>query len=68
MKHYTPKQKRAALAHACANIPDSVCSNAESCPICGVCTYFADTSDEAACELYAEAVKRGAIKEEQYDD
>ena len=65
MNHYTPKQKRAALADACANIPHSVCSNAESCPMCGTCTYFADTSDEKACELYAEAVRRGAIKEEQ---
>ena len=61
----TPDQKRDALAHACANIPHSVCSNAESCPICGVCTYFADTADIVACYLYNEAVKRGVIKEEQ---
>ena len=61
----TPDQKRKALAHACAIIPDSVCENAESCPMCGVCAYFADTTDEAACELYAEAVRRGTIKEEQ---
>lgn len=61
----TPEQKRIALAHACANIPDSVCSNAESCPICGVCTYFRNITDEIASVLYAEAVKRGAIKEEQ---
>ena len=61
----TPKQKRTALADACARIPVSACSNAESCPLCGVCTYFADTSDETACDLYAEAVRRGAIKEEQ---
>ena len=65
MKHYTPKQKRDALRAACASIPHSVCSEAESCPMCGVCTYFADTSDETACELYSEAVKRGTIKEEQ---
>ena len=61
----TTDQKRAALATACVRIPHSVCSEAESCPMCGVCTYFADTSDEMTCELYAEAVKRGAIKEEQ---
>ena len=61
----TPEQKRDALAATCASIPHYVCNKAESCPLCGVCTYFADTSDETACELYDEAVRRGAIKEEQ---
>ena len=70
IKYMTPDQKRDALAVACLNTPGSECNAAvfngdESCPVCGVCTYFADTSDETACELYAEAVKRGAIKEEQ---
>ena len=65
MKHYTPDQKREALAKACVSVPNSVCSKAESCPMCGVCDYFAGISDKEACELYAEAVKRGAIKEEQ---
>lgn len=60
----TPKQKKEALATACGTIPHSVCSKAESCPMCGVCTYFAGISDKEACELYAEAVKRGAIKED----
>lgn len=60
----TPEQKRIALARACASIPFSVCSEAESCPICGACTYFFDTADETACYLYAEAVRRGAIKED----
>lgn len=61
----TPDQKRDALAVACLNTPGSDCDNGKSCPICGVCTQFADTSDEMACELYSEAVRRGAIKEEQ---
>lgn len=60
----TPEQKRIALAEACASIPHSVCSKAETCPICGVCTYFAGITDEIASVLYAEAVKRGAIKED----
>ena len=60
----TPDQKRDALAVACLNTRGYDC-NFESCPVCGVCTQFADTSDETACELYAEAVRRGAIKEEQ---
>lgn len=61
----TPDQKRIALATACGRIPHSVCSEAESCPMCGVCTCFAGISDKEACDLYAEAVRRGAIKEEQ---
>lgn len=60
----TPKQKKEALATACGSIPHSVCSKAETCPICGVCTYFAGITDEIASVLYAEAVKRGAIKED----
>ena len=64
----TPDQKRDALVDACVNNTFPSCIHVEGCPMCGVCTYFAGTSDETACELYAEAVKRGAIKEEQYDD
>ena len=60
----TPKQKKTALAGACA-IMSLTCIRDEDCPICGVCTAFAHIADETACELYAEAVKRGAIKEEQ---
>lgn len=64
----TPDQKRYALAEACGKTPISVCNDnrdIDSCPMCGVCTYFGNISDEKACDLYAEAVKRGAIKEEQ---
>ncbi|MBQ5687864.1 MAG: hypothetical protein IIV23_09175 [Ruminococcus sp.] len=60
----TPKQKKTALAGACSKLY-LPCSHDEDCPICGVCTAFAHIADETACELYAEAVKRGAIKEEQ---
>ena len=65
----TPEQKRAALAKACSKTPISVCSDdryIDSCPVCGgKCTYFGNISDRKACHLYAEAVRRGAIKEEQ---
>lgn len=61
----TPDQKRDALAVACLNTPGYDCGNFENCPVCGVCESFAYITDEMACELYAEAVRRGAIKEEQ---
>lgn len=59
----TPEQKKTALASACAKLSLS-CIRDEDCPICGVCASFASINSEKACELYAEAVKRGAIKEE----
>lgn len=62
----TPDQKRDALAVACLRFPVSVCKNDKRCPVYGgVCTYFGDISDKKACRLYAKAIKRGAIKEEQ---
>lgn len=63
----TPEQKKKALAHACVNAFPS-CIRARGCPICGVCMglmHIMHITDEMACDLYAEAVKRGAIKEEQ---
>ncbi len=59
----TPEQKKKALAGACSNLNLS-CIGGEDCPICGVCAGFMHITDEMACELYAEAVRRGAIKEE----
>lgn len=59
----TPKQKKIALASACAKLSLS-CIHDEDCPICGVCAGFMHINDEKACDLYAEAVKRGAIKED----
>ena len=60
----TPEQKKISLTGACV-ITFPSCINVKGCPICGVCASFANITDETACELYAEAVKRGAIKEEQ---
>lgn len=59
----SPEQKKTALADACVNAFPS-CTHVEGCPICGVCAGFMHITDEMACKLYAEAVKRGAIKEE----
>lgn len=59
----TPEQKKISLAGACANALLS-CIHVEGCPICGVCASFANNTDEMACDLYAEAIKRGAIKED----
>lgn len=64
----TPEQKRIALAEACGKTPINVCNDdryIDSCPMCGVCASFKYITDEMACELYAEAIRRGAIKEEQ---
>ena len=57
----TPKQKKTALAIACAKLSLS-CIHDEDCPICGVCASFASINSEKACKLYDEAVKRGVIK------
>lgn len=59
----TPEQKKTALADACTNAFPS-CILVKGCPICGVCAGFAHITDEMACDLYAEAVRRGAIKED----
>lgn len=60
----TPEQKRIALVYACIYDTYPSCIHVEGCPICGVCTYFAGITDEIASVLYAEAVKRGTIKED----
>jgi hypothetical protein len=60
----TPEQKRIALVNACIYNTFPSCLQVEGCPMCGVCTSFAYIPDKTACELYAEAVKRGTIKEE----
>lgn len=62
----TPEQKRIALVYTCIYDTFPSCIHVEGCPMCGVCTGFAHITDETACELYAEAVKRGAIKDEQW--
>ena len=63
----TTEQKRAALAEACDKTPIDVCNDdryIDSCPMCGFCADFSAVSDASILQLYAEAVKRGAIKED----
>ena len=63
----TPEQKKFALAEACDKTPINVCNDdryINSCPICGICADFSVLPNYAIDYLYAEAVKRGTIKEE----